>query len=667
MADQPRAPRRRPAGDGDGSEGRRRRPAPKRKAPSAGPGKGGAGAGEGAPRRRPRRPQPAGDADARPQQRRRRPAPAADGGATPAKKKRPRRAAPAAEGGERGQRPAGRAQQPKQAAAGGRPRNGGEQAAKPRRRPPAEGAAKPQARGQAAAGKAAAGKPAARRPRPEGGARPRRTTERAAAAGKPQRSAPPARRRREQPPAGGDDNPDQEDEGFHLQERSKTPFYIGIGAVIVIGLGLGIAVLMTDEREVPQGPPVAQEPELSPEEIGRKRAKKSWDRLKKYLADNPGDLDDHKMRLSVFVQGNSKYASDLTDKAQAQLDDIEAEQKRQVNDWFDGLQADVRRYVEAGDFDTAESLFDELPDVFDKHRTNAQTEVYVSLRNQARVDKTAGSSLEDLAAKANRYLKDDRPKIAIAIIDQFNTKYEDDAPDVWTHFQKKRKSIQNGVLVATQGRETRNEKERIAWLAEERRKEKAARLRKWTELKASIKPANQLGKYNLYNWILSTDMAWPVVSGQVEAVWRLLVQNNEAVLSIDNTTGGSRYTGFFTNHWKDYVVEFEMRLTKGTLQLSPRTKSSGGRGGAQSIEPSEWIDLESNEYGADWVKITLEVFQEEVTLTRGDTKEKKTFKGGDGFRLRETGGIVFQAPNDSAWDIRRVKTRLVTHSREKLY
>lgn len=452
-----------------------------------------------------------------------------------------------------------------------------------------------------------------------------------------------------------------------MEKRSNTPVFIGIGVVVVVGLVLAVSVMMTEERELPKGPEISQEPELSAEERGLIRAEKTWGKLSKYLAANPGDLDDQQMRLSAFIQGNAKYGKTFTDKAQARLDEIEAEQRSQVNLWFEQLQADVKRFADAGEFAAAESLFDEIPDFFERHKTNAQAEAYVALRKQARMDKIAGSSLDDLGAKANRYLKEGKGDIALAILEEFPTKYEDDAPDVWSAYDRVRKRLEAGELLAVQAGERRSAEESARLRKEKRLAEMRVRKQRWADAKANIKPANQLGQYDTYNWILSTDEAWPVASGQVPPSWKHRAQDGVGILSIDNQSGSSLHNGFFTNHWKDYTLEFDLRLHKGKIQLSPRSTTSSGRAMLRPVETSDWIDIEDSDVTTgEWVSVSMEVFQDEVTIKYGSTT--KTFKKGEGgFDMFDTGGVVFQAPNGSNWDIRNVRTRLVTHSREKLY
>ena len=129
----------------------------------------------------------------------------------------------------------------------------------------------------------------------------------------------------------------------------------------------------------------------------------------------------------------------------------------------------------------------------------------------------------------------------------------------------------------------------------------------------------------------------------------------------DNSDGGECYRGFFTNHYQDYVLEFEVRLIEGSLQLSPRTMSQSGRISDESSPALEFSEDTGVRQGR-WTKITVTVNGDQVEAEIDGASP--IVMDSETSRLITQGGPAFRLPGNSRAEIRKVRTKLVNSTRD---
>jgi len=130
----------------------------------------------------------------------------------------------------------------------------------------------------------------------------------------------------------------------------------------------------------------------------------------------------------------------------------------------------------------------------------------------------------------------------------------------------------------------------------------------------------------------------------------------------DNRSGNDIFTGVFSNHWEDYVCEFELSLKTGSLRISPRSQSRPGRGGI-SEQTSPMLELGEDFPKNRWVKVTLEVHGDSVLLQHGDAGTELSLDP-ETTRLPATGGFVFWISDGTRLEIRDVRVKLVSDTRD---
>lgn len=455
---------------------------------------------------------------------------------------------------------------------------------------------------------------------------------------------------------------------FHLKKRSKAP-YILVAVGLVIAGGMGVVLMMQGNAPQDTSEPVVAE---SPEDRQAKRRQQLEQQLAGVLSfarDNPDDYRGVQGRLNSFTI-LAKDFPELVANARRELEQVEERGKTAAEQYWSDFQAQLFDLQKREDFAAAVTLFSSYPPVFEHFGDTARQEEFIALRRQAKVDLVAMEYLRELRLKAARYVQQQDVEIAKAIINCFPEKYESDAPLVWGSLQAFLKEV------ARTGIEQQLEGERVVEAEAQRRREerlrREAELReqRWTALKESTPWANQLGRYGLYNWVVTSDRSMELEMGSGQPKWGYRTEGEDAVLLCDNRTGGTLFKGFFTNFWQDYVVQFDVRLHEGTLQLSPRTQARDLSGvQPASTETSTLIELEAGTQipKGEWVTVTLEVHGDHARLTCNERPDLTIEIDGDEDRLLSEGGILFMVPDQSKVELRRVKTRLVTHSREKLF
>jgi len=279
---------------------------------------------------------------------------------------------------------------------------------------------------------------------------------------------------------------------------------------------------------------------------------------------------------------------------------------------------------------------------------------------------TAKARLEDLERKAAKY--PEHVEIAMAILEEgFPEAYESEAEAVWLKRDETiaaiRKNGLKGWLERERGAEVaRAEATRLATEEEERRRKE-----RWDSLLGSLEWMPHIGRHNLYNWVATSDTL-RVFQGQ-EPTWKLKVIDGEPTLVAENATGTDGFIGPFTNHWKDYVLEFEMRLLAGKLSVSPRTTLAEGefiRGIADQTSPMFSFSEENGVGINKWVRVEILVNGDHIQA-KIDGREKPLLLEKETARIPEAGGFLFSVADGARVEVRKVRTKLVNSSRDSLF
>ncbi|MEC9476427.1 MAG: hypothetical protein VX764_05240 [Planctomycetota bacterium] len=513
-------------------------------------------------------------------------------------------------------------------------------------------AAKKAAALQAAQQAAARQQAAAKRP---GGAPPA-----GAAAKRPGRKMAPSRRSVRRPSAAaavsGDGTP-----GDMPPPKSRMPIYIfgGLGVVLVVGLAL---IFFKDPPQPPAvEPEVVKRPQVDHKKLREDSARMALDRVEKTNSEDPTDWVGAANRLGSVI---NEYADTEVSKEAGSL------REQLLNRWrssadqaWSSLKGDVRGAFADGEFATAARLLEKLPKVFEGSEavlTGAFENELDNLRKDAREQLRYKKRLDELSTRAGKYARMGYEDIAIAIIEALPEKVEDEAPDVWRIKNELVKTIQREGLEMLLNREEAAEQELVEARRLEAERKKAERERRWIELRDSVPWTPLLARSNLYNWVATSDRQ--MLNRGQSPEWRILEREGVGVMVGDNRSGRDMYTGVFSNHWEDFVCEFEVSLKSGALRISPRSLSNT-QTGVISEQTSPMLDLGDDFPKNRWVKVTMEVHGDSVTLRHGPGGTEMTLDP-ETTRLPSTGGFVFWIADGTRVEIRDVRVKLVSDTRD---
>ena len=436
------------------------------------------------------------------------------------------------------------------------------------------------------------------------------------------------------------------------------PWALGGAAVLLVAV-LGLVFMGGEEKKPePVVQPVAKKPTQKQQaEIREERARKALARVEKTNAENPTQRFENAARLQIVAFDYSNT------QAGAEAGELRSQLLRSWNEEvglaWNTLRSDVLTAFSEARFEQAERLLSELPPVFlgaeDVLESAFEGEID-RLRKDAKSQVRFKKRLDELSAKAGLYARKGYEDIAIAVIEALPEKAEEDAPDVWRLKEEMIQKIQREGLAMLIEQESVMEAE----LAEARRLEEerkqAERIRRWQEMRDSVAWKPLLGRFNLYNWVASSDKM------QEKPLWRVLDRDGAGVMLIDNRSGRDAYTGVFTNHWEDYLLEFELNLKVGALRISPRTQANAQMG-MISNGTSPPLELGDDFPKNRWQKVTLEVNGQSVLLKYGDSGTELTLDP-ETTRLPATGGFVFYAGDGTRLEIRDVRVKVVNDTRE---
>lgn len=424
-------------------------------------------------------------------------------------------------------------------------------------------------------------------------------------------------------------------------------------AVVVLGGGKDPVV---DPSVADSGP---VEPQVDP------RIQESQDALERALAHQRSEPTDFEGIVEHFEYVTQNFAGlpaakEAGDARAAVLDSW----RTAVEEARRALEQKVTDHRIAHEYSAAISALDSPPEVFSGASSYFGDENPVfrwmeQQRRDLRVTANAYERLKELEEKAARYAEHEDIATAILTVG-FPDKYEEDAPTVWALQQETIASIERDGLQRWLEKERGAEAARAE--AELLAKEEADRQRKerWQSLKGSVEWVPHLGRHNLYNWIANSDRL------RQDPLWRLIDREGVGVLIGDNSSGSDMYMGPFSNHWIDYVLEFDVKVRGGKLQLSPRTQLTQVRGFSAVGDQTSPMFQFSEESGFpldQWVTVHVEVNGDSMVANFEGAPEPIVLDP-ETTRSPETGGFLFWVEDGSRVEIRNVRSKLVNSSRD---
>ncbi len=449
-----------------------------------------------------------------------------------------------------------------------------------------------------------------------------------------------------------------------VEQSNSLPLILGgVGVVLVIAV-IGFLMFGGDTPEAPVVKKVVKAPVKSQKEIREERARKALDRAEKENAAEPGERFRCAARLrSVAMEYSNTTAGAEAGELRSTLLNT---WRTEVDGAWNSLRSDVLLAFSEARFEQASRLLEELPPVFlgaSQVLEGKFEQEIVLLKKDAKAQLLFKKQLDELSTKAGVYARKGYEDIALAVIEALPEKVQEDAPDVWRLKEELIQKIQREGLTLLMEQESALEAEIVEAKRLEKERKAAERIRRWLDMKDSVAWKPLLGKSNLYNWVASSD-SMRDMQGQ-KPLWRVMERNGVGVLLIDNRSGSDSFTGVYSNHWEDYLLEFELNLKVGALRISPRTQAIKPDNGPFRISEGTSPPLElGDDFPKNrWLKVTLEVHGKSVTLRYGDGGDKIELDP-ETTRLPSTGGFVFYAADGTRLEIRGVRVKIVNDTRE---
>ncbi|MFN0057094.1 MAG: hypothetical protein ACKVX7_01430 [Planctomycetota bacterium] len=464
-----------------------------------------------------------------------------------------------------------------------------------------------------------------------------------------------------------------------VRRPSKLPVFIFIG-VALVGVVV-LAIMMNSEKPKPvdqvakiEGPVAPKEdPKIKLSETEYQKALAQWE---KYPEDYLTALD------SFYAIGKRFGDYPAGELARAKADEISGKLRAwRLSEW-NIIKDKVGRLLDERKFSAAYELLEQRPKLFEGANSNdadyqAMHVEYSRLRKDAIANHEAGRHLDELKAKAVVWAQRGYVDIAEEIIRSMNTvevykDYEQSVPRVWDLQKEVLAQIQRDGIGSMIQSEAATETARAVAAKLKLEEEAKAREAAWLATKDSTPWVPQLGKYNLYNWVINSDFysqdpRWRLT--QAESKKEKGPAETEGVLSGQNSSGDTMYIGFFGNNWQDFVIQFDVRVLDGALELSPRTTTQpvGGQMQAPRDETSPRVEFNQEKLGRDWATVTIEVHGEkvEISILGKEGSDLRDFAS-EG-RLPIRGGVVFYLPKDANVELRRVRTKLIAFDKRNAF
>ena len=435
------------------------------------------------------------------------------------------------------------------------------------------------------------------------------------------------------------------------KSNSKALWYGIAAAAVLVGC---IVLILPPSSEVP--PKVVEVvPEAPPVDPKVSASEKALARAKDYQKAEPTEYAEQVSMYEWVDLSFPGYPAGL--EARKLGSEVKDQWRAEVNSERSRLEEKIGNHRAKYEYAEALSFLDEPAPVFEYADEYFEEENSVlgwikRERRELKLLADAYQRLKELELKAAQYAEYE--DIAIAILQAFPDKFEEDAIPVWMLKEETMARIRSeGLKMWLEGVAASESAREAAELAA-REEEERQRRERWASMKDSVSWFPHLGKYNLYNWVASSD------ARRQDPQWKLALRDEGPVLKGSNSGGNDMWIGPYTNHWRDYVLEFEMKLSEGALHLSPRTVVQQGFPSDEStrMEFSEDTGIRKGR----WTKVTIEVNGDSV-VAEIDGAPPVTVDP-DTNRILRAGGFLFFVADGARVELRRIQSKLINSTRD---
>jgi len=382
------------------------------------------------------------------------------------------------------------------------------------------------------------------------------------------------------------------------------------------------------------------------------------EKLRAKLSDDPEGL----LSLRSEIEG-AVILPALEDEHQQFVGEVD----RRIAAAADRVIADVQKKSEAyskqENFVAAYELWKEMPEIVRKCDRRAR---WVENEVRAARYSQAWSLWTKLDKKADEYLgPKDAAEIAIAILecqDNYPKDCETLFPFIWEKRTARVQTLKNSAATARaeiQKREVERRKQEELARLERLDRERQARWAVALEKTAWMPLISREGG-DLENWAICTvhfDLDNP------KFYWTIQNLGGTPTVIGDNSEGGGVIRlGINGNKWMDWVLEFDVLVEKGSVDLLTRATLAGsGFGDPQVNNHAKELKFAAENDGT-WKHVRIEASGNKVKRIEGEKEiESVTTEG----RAGEYGGFVFIVDPQSSVKLKEMKVKLIFSDKRK--
>jgi hypothetical protein len=455
--------------------------------------------------------------------------------------------------------------------------------------------------------------------------------------------------------------------------KKKLFLFGGIAAGLVLLLVLGFVIATrggtppssTSSTVATEGTTTAEKKDANPEEAKAAReatARTELAKLRARLVDDPEKVLSLQRDLA-FLGDSFSFSPAIAGEFTALVKDTDKKFLELGKKVFDTTEAEYKKYFEQDKLEAAAALWGTMPDIV-RWNLDLKTK-WLNARDKARKDGNAWAIWRRLLEQVDKYISQDDPEIAIAILeveDNLPKDCETEFPFIW----ERRKERLNGLHSGLDEERRRIQKERddaAAALAEVKRiEEEQERERLFAERLANTPPQPLISVEggDLENWTVRTGISNPDNPFDVKIPWSIQKTDNEPTL-VGEGQEQEIQIGMNGNRWMDWVLECDVLVSTGTLHLKTRTVIAGNIFHTQiQKDAGKSFDLSDGEYGS-WKHVRVVVRGKKVAFYEGSSETPKE----EIETSHQEGGFIFALDPKGKAQIRKAQFQLVYDKKSK--
>ncbi len=440
-----------------------------------------------------------------------------------------------------------------------------------------------------------------------------------------------ARDEEEDDGGGSEEELDAED----APKKNKLLIPLAAAGVAVVAIGLWLALSSGGGSGAGNGgaPGPEEGPKKSTAQLSKEKSEKVWAAALSGAKDKP--MGERIKALRAVTQDGGIADQGVMDRAESEIEALEADYKAKGKEVFEELNAKARQLAEVADYEEAIATLRGFPGDLREtpwYTNNVKAEISKYEENLA-----AKAEAEPLMRKAREYAEQKEFRLAAGVLEGFDAEQFRKSPWV-AEFDKLKRNYEEAATAAEQD-------EALDDLAKKKKAEEDARL---AEIAAKRRKEDE--RIASMNWErLPTDdlFTWKLPPPTPGEAWKTDPKTKELTgksggSTLPNMTGTplAAVAGVGNKAWIDFIFEFRYKIVKGNFQVGVRASEKGWVScEPETIADGQWHSVQMSVRGmeADAIQQVVDGVPKPVKI---DNINDST-QGGIAFGLLTNSEVVF--------------------------